>query len=71
VSQKFGILYPLPDAVKKVDDYMLHTEADLLMANSQGWVDQDKVFGMFLTPWTWQVAEKLFLVKFNVFGGGK
>lgn len=73
VSKKFGTAWPLPDAVKRVDNAILRDERQQNMAGmdviSSVWGDVLPALGVTLQFWAPPVAEMKFLQAFRNYGG--
>lgn len=71
ISLKFGIVFPMPDEVKKADNALLFTEKEQLMTELP-WGDdtstnkiREKAADIALLCWSPEEAEKFFLERFE------
>lgn len=73
IAQKFGLSWPMPDEVKRIDDAMLVTEKDPLMLNSpEEWkLDQPPIAGVVFHYWFPLDAKEKFLARFYKLTKGK
>lgn len=66
VAQKFGLEWPMPEAVKRADNTMLVTEArDLMSRPPSPWGMAEKPLTGKIKPWSSRVAERRFLKRFR------
>lgn len=71
IFRKFGVRFPLPEAVKEADTQMLYTEKAQLMNVTQAtmyeakkWGREESVANIAIERWTPRRAEKMFLKRF-------
>jgi len=69
ICDQFGIPWPLHELVHWADDVMLHVEARLLV-EGQTWARYEPTpRDVDMTPWSCDMAKRLFLVRFRALTG--
>lgn len=66
IFDKFGVSYPLPEAVKRIDDAILADEGPQLMGSTEDWVLPEAPLGITIECLTPSEAELAFLREFSI-----
>jgi 5'-deoxynucleotidase YfbR-like HD superfamily hydrolase len=76
VAAKFGLVWPMPDAVHEIDSILLLTERrDVMLPTKLPWAQISfkakglKPLEAKIKPWSWRRAEKKFLSRFEELAG--
>lgn len=70
IAARFGLVYPWPEEVKKIDDRLLHTEAGQLMPSAI-WVRPELVLpGVTIRGLEPEEARRVFIRVFNLYKRG-
>jgi hypothetical protein len=70
LAQRFGLVWPLPAAVKTLDERIIVDERDQAMAEPPvPWSDHGAALGVTITFWSPERAEREFLRAFRRYGG--
>jgi Predicted hydrolases of HD superfamily len=66
VAARFGLPWPMPAAVRHADDVLLATERrDLMVDRGVSWPDLPAPLPDPIAPWSPEMAEDVFLLRFN------
>jgi len=61
IYQKFCVPGFDYNEIKRIDYAIMATEANVLMRNTEGWYFPEPPLNVGIKPWTWQLAEEVFL----------
>lgn len=66
VAEAFGLEWPMPPEIKRVDNAILADEAEqIMMAPPREWTLPEPALGISIEPWLPQTAKRLFLDAFH------
>jgi hypothetical protein len=65
IAERFGLLWPLPPELKRIDVEMLNSEARDLLKGSQFWKGRKCLYELPVTPWPWWKARFEFMEEFS------